>query len=87
MKQKKIPLRSCVVTGEKLPKQELIRVIKTNEGKVMVDMTGKMNGHGAYIKKDLNVLNKAIKSKQLDRHLEIEISNDIYDELRQIISE
>ena len=51
MKQKKIPLRSCVVTRERLPKQELLRVVRTKEGEVKIDDSGKMNGRGAYIKK------------------------------------
>ena len=85
MKNKKIPLRTCVVSKEKLPKQELVRVVKNNENIVFVDLTGKSNGRGAYIKKDIDVLEKAIKSKALERHLEIEIPNSVYDELRNII--
>ena len=85
MKNKKIPMRSCVVSREKLPKQELVRVVKNNENIVFVDLTGKSNGRGAYIKKDIDVLEKAIKSKVLERHLEIEIPNSVYDELRNII--
>ena len=52
MKPKKIPMRSCVVTKEKLPKKELIRVVRDNLGNVSVDLTGKKNGRGAYLKKD-----------------------------------
>ena len=85
MKNKKIPLRTCIISKEKLPKQELIRVVKNNENIVFVDLTGKSNGRGAYIKKDIDVLEKAIKSKALERHLEIEIPNSVYDELRNII--
>lgn len=85
MKNRKIPLRTCVISKEKLPKQELIRVVRNNEMQVFVDLTGKSNGRGAYIKKDINVLEKAIKSKALERHLEIEIPNDIYEELKSII--
>ncbi len=86
MKQRKIPLRSCVVTKEKLEKKELIRIVKNNENKVFIDLTGKANGRGAYIKKDLEVLQKAKKSKVLDRHLEIKIDDSIYDELEKIIT-
>ena len=85
MKNRKIPLRTCVISKEKLPKQDLIRVVKNNENLVFVDVTGKSNGRGAYIKKDVSVLEKAIKSKALERHLEIEIPDSIYDELRNII--
>ena len=67
MKNKKIPLRTCVVTKEKLEKKDLIRVVKNNENEVFVDLTGKANGRGAYIKKDIDVLNKARKSKVLDK--------------------
>ena len=86
MKNKKIPMRTCVVTKEKLPKQELIRVVKNNENQVFIDLTGKANGRGAYIKKDIEVLNKAKKTKILERHLEITIPDSIYDELGNIIS-
>ena len=51
MKMKKIPMRTCLVTREKLPKQELIRVVRTPEGSVVIDETGKANGRGAYLKK------------------------------------
>ena len=86
MKNKKIPMRSCVVTKEKLPKGELLRIVRTPEGNVMVDITGKLNGKGAYIKKDMSVLEKAKKSKILERSLEIEISEEVYDEIGKIIN-
>ena len=84
---KKIPMRMCVVTHERFPKQELIRVVKDKYDNVFVDITGKQNGKGAYIKKDLSVLKKAKESKILDRVLEITISDDIYNELENIIGE
>ncbi len=87
MKVKKIPMRTCVVTNERFPKQELLRIVKTPEGEIKPDLTGKINGHGAYIKKDEEVLNKAIKTKALARHLECEISDDVYEEIRKIINE
>ena len=86
MKTKKIPLRSCVVSKEKLPKQELIRVVKNKENEVFIDLTGKANGKGAYIKKDLTILEKAIKTKALEKHLEAKIENNIYEELKNIIN-
>ena len=85
MKQRKIPLRTCVVTKEKFEKKDLIRIVKNNEDKVFIDLTGKANGRGAYIKKDIDVLEKARKSKILDKHLEIEVPNEIYNELSNII--
>ena len=77
----------CVVTRERFPKQELIRVVVNKEGVVTVDETGKLNGKGAYIKRDIDVLNKAISTKVLDRTLNVTISDDIYNELRRIIGE
>ena len=85
MKVKKIPMRSCVVTQERLPKMELLRIVKTPEGEVKADLTGKLNGRGAYIKKDEETLNKAIKSKALERHLECSINSEVYEEIRNII--
>jgi predicted RNA-binding protein YlxR (DUF448 family) len=82
---KKVPLRTCVITKEKCPKGELLRVVKDNTGKVFVDISGKANGRGAYVKKDLNVIKKARLSKQLDHHLEISIPSSVYDELEAII--
>ena len=86
MKSKKIPLRSCLVTHEKLPKSELIRIVKNKDGDVFVDTTGKINGHGAYIKKDNDALDKAIKSKILDKYLETSIKDEIYNEIKNIIN-
>ena len=85
MKNRKIPMRSCVVTKEKLPKQELLRIVKTTDGNVLGDVSGKINGRGAYIKKDIETLEKAIKTKALDRHLETTISDEVYEEIRKII--
>ena len=85
MKAKKIPMRMCSVTKERFPKQELIRVVKTPLEEVKVDLTGKLNGHGAYIKKDLEVLEKAKKTKALSRSLEIEIPESVFTELEEII--
>ena len=83
MKQKKIPMRTCVITHEKYPKKELIRVVRTPENIVVVDETGKLNGRGAYLKKDKEVIEKARKTKVLERHLETSIEDKIYDELME----
>lgn len=85
MKQKKIPMRSCVVTHEKLPKKELIRVVRTPEGNIIIDESGKSNGRGAYLKRDLEVIAKAKKSKVLNRILEVEVPDNIYEELNNMI--
>lgn len=82
---KKIPLRTCIITKEKLPKQELIRVVRTPEGSVIIDESGKSNGRGAYLKKDVEVIKKASMNKILNRQLEVEVPNEIYDELIKII--
>ncbi len=81
---KKIPMRTCVVTREKLPKKELIRVVRTTDG-VIVDSTGKVNGRGAYLKIDKEVFEKAKKTKVLDRHLEVEVPSEVYDELNKLL--
>ena len=85
MKNKRIPLRTCVVTKEQFPKQELLRIVKDKEGNVSVDLTGKLNGRGAYIKKDLEVLEKAKKNKVLENKLECSIEDNIYEEIKNII--
>ena len=70
MKTKKIPMRSCVVTKEKYPKMELVRIVRTPENEVIVDLTGKANGRGAYLKKDITVIEKAQKTKVLNSNKE-----------------
>ena len=85
LKQKKVPMRSCVVTKEKYPKKELIRVVRDNLGNVKVDPTGKLNGHGAYLKKDLEVIEMAEKTKILDKYLQTEVKTDVYKELKSIV--
>lgn len=82
---KKIPLRRCVVTKEQLPKSELLRIVKDKEGNINVDLTGKLNGRGAYIKKDLEVLNTAKSKNILSRALEATIPEEIYEEIENII--
>lgn len=78
---KKIPMRSCVVTHEKLEKKDLFRIVRNNNQEVFVDDSYKANGRGAYLKKDKSVIEKAQKSKILDRSLNIKVSDDIYNEL------
>lgn len=86
MKIKKVPMRMCVVTRERFEKKDLVRIVKTRENEVSIDLSGKANGKGAYIKKDLEVLKKAQKNKILDRVLEINIDDSIYSELEDFIS-
>lgn len=85
MKTKKIPLRSCVISREKLPKAELIRIVRTKDGEVLVDETGKLNGRGAYLKKSKEVFEKAKKTKVLNKILEVEVSDEVFEELNKLI--
>ena len=78
---KKIPLRTCVISKEKLDKRELFRVVRNKDGEVFVDDTLKANGRGVYLKKDANIINKAKDKKMLDYHLGVKVSDEIYDEL------
>lgn len=82
---KKIPMRTCVISHEKLPKKDLLRIVSTSDG-IIVDETGKVNGHGVYIKKDKDVLEKAKKNKILDRVFNFNISDSLYDEIEKIIN-
>ena len=82
---KKIPLRRCVVTKEQLPKSELLRIVKDKEGNISIDLTGKLNGRGAYIKKDIEVLNTARNKNILSRVLEVSIPEEVYNEIENII--
>lgn len=83
---KKIPLRTCVVTKEKCEKRDLLRVVRTPEKEVIYDESGKANGKGAYLKKDIDVINKAKKSKILDRVLEVSVPDEIYETLTRKVN-
>ncbi len=83
---KKIPMRRCVATGESLPKKEMIRIVRTPQGNVVIDESGRQNGRGAYLKRSLEALEADIKRKALARALECEIPQEIYDELEQLFS-
>ena len=84
MKKKKIPMRMCVETKEKMPKKELIRVVLFDD-EITVDETGKKNGRGCYLKKDKETILNAKKHKTLNRVFEREVSEEIYDELLKLI--
>ena len=85
MKNKKIPMRTCVVTKESLAKKDLLRIVRTPYGEVVADETGKLNGRGAYIKRDLDVLEQARKTKILEKRLECEIEDSVYEDIKKII--
>ncbi len=78
---KKVPLRKCVVTNNQLPKQEMFRIVRTPEGEVVIDETGKTRGHGVYLSKDKKVVDLAKKKHLLNKYLEIDVKDEIYDEL------
>ena len=84
---RKIPMRKCVVTQDRFPKKELIRVVRTPEGEIVVDPTGKKNGHGAYVQKSVQTIELAKKNKALARALECEIPDTIYDDLLGFVNE
>ncbi|MDD2181366.1 MAG: YlxR family protein [Bacilli bacterium] len=85
MKPRKVPMRRCVVTKEQLPKIELIRVVRTPDNEVVIDSTGKQNGRGAYLKKDIEVIEKAYRNKILNKHLEVIVPDKIFEELKEMI--
>lgn len=80
---KKIPERKCMGCNEKRPKRELIRVVRTPEGSVELDVTGKKSGRGAYICPEVSCYEKALKSKRLERCLEVEIPDSVYDQVKK----
>lgn len=86
-KVRKVPMRTCVITNEVLPKKELVRVAATKDGLVSVDLTGKAHGRGAYLKLDKNVILKAKTSKMLNKKLKVVVDDSIYEELLGLLNE
>ena len=84
---KKIPLRKCTGCGEMKPKKELVRVIKTVDEQILMDLTGKMNGRGAYVCRDEECLKRAIKTKAIERSLGISVSEEVYEQLKKELGE
>ncbi|WP_250160224.1 RNase P modulator RnpM [Caloranaerobacter azorensis] len=83
VKKRKVPLRKCVGCNEQKPKKELVRIVKNKEGVVSIDLTGKANGRGAYICRNIDCLEKAVKGKRLNRALETDIPQEIYIKLKE----
>lgn len=81
MKQKKIPMRKCNGCGEQKPKKELVRIVKSPDGEVSLDLTGKASGRGAYICKSAECLQKAKKSHRIDKAFEMTIPNEVYEQM------
>ena len=86
MKAKKIPQRMCTGCMEMKQKKELIRVVRNKEGEVSLDLTGKKPGRGAYLCRNIQCLEKSFKTKRLERNLETKISEEIYNKLKEEIS-
>lgn len=83
---KKIPMRKCVATNERFPKKELLRVVRTPEGELTIDRTGRTNGHGAYLKKDPEAVRIAKKKGSLESALEMKIPEEFWQEIEEEIA-
>ncbi|HAQ07937.1 MAG TPA: DUF448 domain-containing protein [Bacillus bacterium] len=83
--RKKVPMRKCVATGEMRPKKELVRIVRSKEGEVTIDLTGKKSGRGAYLSKDKEAIQLAKKRNILSKQLETSVDDAIYDELNELI--
>ncbi len=83
MKERKIPMRMCNGCSEMKPKIELMRIVRANDNTISLDMTGKLNGRGAYICKSAECLKKARKSKRIDRTFNVTIPDEIYDSIER----
>ena len=82
-KIKKIPMRQCLGCNEHKPKREMLRVVRSPEGEISLDFKGKKSGRGAYICRDIKCLRRARKSRRIDRNLECEIPEAVYDAMEQ----
>lgn len=87
MKTKKVPMRMCLGCSEMKPKKELIRVVKSKEGDISLDLTGRKSGRGAYICKDIECLRKARKARRLEKSFECRIDDEVYDSMEAELSE
>lgn len=84
-KPRKVPMRKCIATGDMKPKKELVRIVRSNEGDVSIDPTGKKSGRGAYLSKDKEAVLKARKKNILENHLQVSIEETLYDDLLDLI--
>ena len=84
---RKIPMRKCVATQQQAPKKELLRIVRCPDGTVQVDLTGKMNGRGAYLLKTEEAVELAKKKKALDRALECEVKEEVYLRILEVLRE
>ncbi|MFS0600534.1 RNase P modulator RnpM [Peribacillus frigoritolerans] len=84
--RKKIPMRKCVATGEMKPKKELIRIVRSKEGEVSLDPTGKKSGRGAYLTLDRDVIELAKKKNVLANHLSTQVDSSLYEQLLELVN-
>ena len=87
MRPKKIPMRMCTGCGEMKPKKELVRVVKSPEGEVSLDLTGKKPGRGAYVCESAECLRKARKSRRFEKAFSMKIPDEIYDAMEKELTE
>lgn len=87
MQQKKVPMRKCIGCNESKTKKELVRFVRSPEGDISLDLTGKKSGRGAYICPDVECLKKARKAKRLERIFEISVPDSVYEEAERLLSE
>ena len=83
MQQRKVPMRKCLGCMNSKPKRELLRIVRTPEGELKVDATGKLNGRGAYLCKDPSCFEKMVKGRKLNREFEMEIDASVYETLKE----
>ena len=84
---KKIPLRMCTGCGEMKPKKELVRVVRSKEGEISLDLTGRKAGRGAYVCRSLDCLKKARKTRRIERSLDCQLPNEVYDAMEKEMAE
>lgn len=87
MQQKKIPMRKCIGCNESKPKKELVRIVRTPDEDIILDITGKKNGRGAYICNDAQCLKKARNAKRLEKIFECSVPDAVYDEAERLLSQ
>ncbi len=85
MTNRKIPLRKCIASQEMKPKKELIRIVRSKDGDVSIDLTGKMAGRGAYLSRDKDIILKAQKKNALANHLKANVDDSLYQELLALV--
>jgi len=83
---RKMPIRRCSGCNQHFPKNELIRVLRTPEGEILLDLTGKKSGRGAYLCKNAACLKKARKSRRIDSSLDVQIPDEVYDRMEEEIA-